>query len=205
MKDRSLFDKVDSVLYKALRYISYVATVFLLGIMLLAFLNVVLEKLHKLGVPVNGIGDTMNWIKYMNICVVYLATAYVTLERGHSGLDLLTRHYPKVVQKLLGVLAYLCGTVVIGYISYLGYTKVLVGQIEKNARINDTLAASFPQWPFGVVYMVGMGLLAFSCLWAAIRIIAGRKPAAEAVDMEEKNKEALAAKAEEEAKGGESA
>ena len=49
MKDRSLFDKVDSVIYKALRYISYVATVFLLGIMLMAFINVVLEKLHKLG------------------------------------------------------------------------------------------------------------------------------------------------------------
>lgn len=198
MKDHPVFDKVDSVVYRILRYISYVATVFLLGIMLLAFVNVVLEKLHKLGAPLSGINDTMNWIKYMNICVVYLATAYVTLERGHSGLDLLTRRYPKPVRRVLSVLAYLCGTVVIGYISYLGYVKVFVGQIEKNARINDTLASSFPQWPFGVVYFAGMGLLAFSCLWAAIRVVMGRKAAAEAVDMEEKNKEIRAKEASEE-------
>ena len=203
MKERTLFDKVDGVVYKALRYISYVATVFLVAIMLIAFINVILEKLHQIGVPVSGIPDTMPWIQYMNICVVYLATAYVTLERGHSGLDLLTRHYPKWLQKALSILAYLCGAVVIGYISYLGYIKVFVGQIEKNARINDTMASSFPQWPFGLVYFVGMGLLAFSCIWAIVRIIAGRAVATEARDIEEDTRQKLAEKAAEEAEGGE--
>jgi TRAP-type C4-dicarboxylate transport system permease small subunit len=188
-EQRSGFDKVDQVIYKLLRYISYGATFFLFVTMMIAVINVVLEKLHKLGVPVSGIGDTVNWIKYMNVCVVYLCTAYITLERGHSGIDLLTRHYPKIVQRILSGIAYLAGAVVIGYISYLGYVKVFAGQLANNARINDTLATSFPQWPFGLVYFVGMGLLSFSCLWAFVRICFGRKPAQEAVDPEEVNAE----------------
>lgn len=187
----SAFDKVDNAVYKALRVVSYAAGVFLCAIMVLAVVNVILEKLHKMGVPVNGIGDTKQWIQYLNICVVYLATAYVTLERGHSNMDLLTRRYPKIVQKILNMLAYLCGTVVFGYIGYLGVVKVLAGQLQNNARINETLATSFPQWPFGVAYSFGFFLLAFSCLWAFVRICFGRPAAREAVDVEAKNKELL--------------
>lgn len=180
----SIFDKVDSVIYRILRYISYAATIFLFGIMMVAVVNVILEKLHKIGVPVTGISDTVNWIKYMNVCVVYLCAAYITLERGHSSVDLLTRFYPKTVRRILNAVAYLSGCVVLGYISYLGYVKVFIGQVEKNTKINETLAASFPAWPFGLVYFVGMGLLSFSCLWAFIRVCADRKPAQEAVDIE---------------------
>ncbi len=192
---KKTFDKVDSVIYRILRYISYAATFFLFVTMMIAVINVILEKLHKLGAPVSGISDTVNWIKYMNVCVVYLCTAYITLERGHSGIDLLTRHYPKVVQKILSMVAYLAGGVVIAYISYLGYTKVFAGQIANNARINDTLATSFPQWPFGLVYFVGMGLLSLSCFWAFLRVCFGKKPAQEAVDPEEANAEIRAADA----------
>lgn len=192
------FEKADRVVYKAFRYISYAATAFLFATMMIAVINVILEKLHKLGVPVSGINDTVNWIKYMNICVVYLCTGYITLERGQSGVDLLTRKYPKAMQKVISGLAYLSGALVITYISYLGYVKVFCNQLAKNARINETLAASFPQWPFGLLYFVGMGLLAFSCLWAFLRVCFGMKPAQEAPDPEEDNKKLRAEKAEQE-------
>ena len=203
MKERTLFDKVDGVIYKVLRYISYAATVFLVAIMLVSFINVILEKLHQVGVPVSGIPNTVNWVQFMNVCVVYLAVAYVTLERGHSGLDLLTRHYPKWLQKACSILAYACGAVVIGYIGYLGYAKVFVSQLEKNTRINETLASAFPAWPFGLVYFVGMGLLAFSCLWAIVRICAGRPVATEARDIEEETRQKLAEDAATEKEGEE--
>lgn len=185
------FDRVDSIVYRIFRTISYLAAFFLLAIMLLATVNVILEKLHKLNVPVSGFGDTKQLIQYFNVCVVYFATAFVTLERGHSSMDLLTRHYPAAVQKLLTFIAYTAGTVVLGYIGYLGIVKVLAGQIANNARINDTLATSFPQWPFGVVYALGFLLLSFSCLWGAVRVCFGRNVAQEAVDVEAKNAELL--------------
>lgn len=193
------FDKIDSGVYKVIRTISYAAGVFLCAIMVLAVVNVILEKLHKMGVPVNGIGDTKQWIQYLNICVVYFATAFVTLERGHSNMNLLTRRYPKVVQNILGAAAYLSGAAVFSYIGYLGVVKVLSGQLANNARINETLATSFPQWPFGVAYCFGFFLLGFSCLWAFVRICFGKAPAQDAVDIEEKNRELLKQAADEKA------
>lgn len=185
------FDKIDSGVYKTIRVVSYAAGIFLFAIMALATINVILEKLHKMGVPVNGIGDTKQWVQYMNVCVVYFATAFVTLERGHSSMDLLTRVYPSIVQKVLSAVAYLAGTAIFGYIGYLGVVKVVSGQIANNARINETLATSFPQWPFGVAYSFGFFLLGFSCLWAFVRILYGKAPAQDAVDVEAKNKELL--------------
>ena len=185
------FDKIDSGVYKVIRAISYAAGAFLFAIMALAVINVILEKLHKMGVPVNGIGDTKQWVQYLNVCVVYFATAFVTLERGHSNMDLLTRRYPSIVQTILSAVAYLAGAAVFSYIGYLGVTKVLAGQLANNARINETLATSFPQWPFGVAYSFGFFLLGFSCLWAFIRICFGKAPAQDAVDIEAKNKELL--------------
>ena len=185
------FDKVDSVVYKVIRTVSYAAGAFLLAIMVLSVINVILEKAHKIGVPVNGIGDTKQWVQYMNVCVVYFATAFVTLERGHSNMDLLTRRYPAVVQKILNMVAYLAGAVIFSYIGYLGVVKVLMGQLENNARINETLATSFPQWPFGAAYSFGFFLLGFSCLWGFVRLCFGKPVAQEAVDVEAKNKELL--------------
>ena len=190
-KQHTTFDKVDAVVYKVIRFVSYFAAIFLLAIMVLAVANVILEKAHKMGVPVSGIGDTKQWIQHMNICVVYFATAFVTLERGHSNMDLLTRRYPAVVQKVLNFVAYIAGTAVFGYIGYLGVVKVLAGQIANNARLNETLATSFPQWPFGVAYAFGFLLLAFSCLWGVVRLIFGKPVAQEAVDVEAKNAELL--------------
>lgn len=207
---QSRFDKVDNAVYKILRAIAYCGTVFLAGIMLLAFVNVVLEKLHKIGVPVTGIADTANMIKFMNVAVVYLATGFVTLERGHTSVDLLTRRYHRYVQTAIEAISHLAGAIIIAYVTYLGYLRVLTNQIENNARINDTLASSWAQWPFGLIYVVGMGLLSFSFLWGFIRICFRRPAASAAVDPEAENEKLLAqVRSEEEceakAKGGEEA
>ena len=122
---------------------------------------------------------------------VYFATAFVTLERGHSNMDLLTRRYPSIIQKVLNAVAYLVGTVIFGYIGYLGVVKVLMNQLNNNARINETLATSFPQWPFGLAYSFGFFLLAFSCLWGVVRILFGKAVAQDAVDVEATNKKLL--------------
>lgn len=185
MKAKTVFDKVDNVVYRALRIVSYMATAFLALIMVIAVVNVILEKLAKAGLPVSGVASSTNWIQFLNVGVVYLATAYVTLERGHAGVDLLTKHYPKTVQRILYAFAHLSGSVVIGYIAYRGFVKVLAEQLSNNARINSTLGSSFPQWPFGVIYCVGMSLFAFSFFWGFLRICFNKPAASEAADLDE--------------------
>ncbi len=49
------FAKVRQCRHRVLKYIAYISAVCLLGIMLVAFINVIGEKLRKLGLPVTGI------------------------------------------------------------------------------------------------------------------------------------------------------
>ena len=52
---KTAFAKVDGVVTRVLKYIAYISAACLLGIMLVAFINVIGEKLRKLGLPVTGI------------------------------------------------------------------------------------------------------------------------------------------------------
>lgn len=185
LKESSTFEKVDKVVFKIVRFVSYLATVFLLLIMLIAVVNVLGEKLQKIGFPVTGVTNSSNWVQFLNVGVVYLTCAYVTLERGQTSVDLILKHYPKTVQRILNIFANLVGCVVVGYIAWRGTVKVFAEQLSTNARINASMGTSFPQWPFGLIYSVGMWLLAFSLLWAMVRLCAGRPAASMALDLDE--------------------
>jgi TRAP-type C4-dicarboxylate transport system permease small subunit len=114
---------VDSVIVKILRYVSYISGVCLILIMFVAFFNVLGEKiLHK------GIPASTEIIQYLHIPVVFLACGYVTLDTGHTKIDLLSKHFPK--------------------------------------------------WPFALIFAIGFFLLAFSFLWATVRLYV-KKPETE--------------------------
>lgn len=51
----TLYDKLDRWVVRILKWVSYVSAVALVGIMLVAFFNVIGEKLRQAGLPVTGI------------------------------------------------------------------------------------------------------------------------------------------------------
>ena len=61
----SLYDKADSIVVKVLRYVSYVSGVCLIAIMLVAFFNVLGEKIFHHGIPAST-----EIIQYLHIPVV---------------------------------------------------------------------------------------------------------------------------------------
>lgn len=186
MKTHSLFDRIDDKLFKVLKAVSYISLIFLIAITALAFINVCGEKLQKMGLPfARGIPNAYVIIKYCNVPVVYLTAAYVTLERGQTGMDLLTKHYPPVVRKILAIIASLVSTAMIGFITYRGIVKVLADQIKHNTRIDNNLATAFPEWPFGVIYVLGLALLAFSFFWQLLRIIMNRPATNTTLDLDD--------------------
>lgn len=192
MKNDSFFDRADRVVFQALKILSYIATVFLVAITLMAFLNVCGEKLQKCGVLFfHGIPNANVWIKYWNIPVVYLTAGYVTLESGHTNMDLLTKHYPRIVNKILGIISSLVSAGMILFITQRGVVKVLADQFAHHTRIDANIASSFPEWPFGVVYVLGFAVLAFSFLWQMLRIIMDRPPVNRAVDLDQMKQKIL--------------
>ena len=174
----SLFEKVDNTVCKMLRVIAYVSAVCLVLIMLVAFFNVLGEKLGKHISWISGIPASTEIVQYLHIPVVFLAAAYVTLERGHTNIDLVSSKLPGLVQKIVRIIGNLIGIGVCGLIAWRGFVQM--GKFIARHKMSSVSGVGFPLWPFALILSVGFVLLALSFIWAIVREITGYQPPAPA-------------------------
>ncbi|QCX33877.1 TRAP transporter small permease [Caloramator sp. E03] len=160
-------EKVDRVIVKIIKSISYISGVCLVGIMLTAFFNVLGEKLKVLGIPVSGIPASTEIIQYLHIPVVFLAAAYVTLERGHTRIDMISSKFPTILQKIFNTFGNICGILICAFISQRGFLQM--SKYIKRKQMSSVSGIGFPLWPFALILAVGFALLSFSFLWCIIR------------------------------------
>ena len=169
-EDLGGFARADRVVRKILRFFCWLSAVALIVIMLIAFINVCGEKLLKAGVTwAKGIPNSNFLIQYFHIPLVFLAAGYVTLDQGHTRIDLIIQKWPKV-EKIAMLVGHVLGAGLSFFISYRGVAVTLMKDFEKNVRIAAT-ANSMRAWPFTVCHCVGFFLLGVSFVWAFVRMI----------------------------------
>ncbi len=168
--DFSGFLKIDKTIRKILRFFCWASAVALTVIMLVAFINVVGEKLGRAGVAwAKGIPNSTAIIQYFHIPLVFLAAGYVTLDQGHTRIDLLIQKWPKV-EKVFMAIGHVLGAAISFFIAYRGTFVTLAENLKNHARISTT-ASSWVAWPFTVCHCLGFFLLGCSFLWALARMI----------------------------------
>ena len=160
---------------RVLHVITYISGACLIGIMLVAFFNVIGEKLRGLGLPITGIPASTEIIQYLHIPVVFLAAAFVTLDRGHTKVDLLSSKLPQAVQNVIGIIADLIGIAVCLVVAKLGFDQM--AEIIAIHKMSSVSGVGFPLWPFALIMSIGFIMLAFSFGWAIARDIVGYHPA----------------------------
>lgn len=176
----TLYDRVDCWVVRILKWISYVSAVALVGIMLVAFFNVIGEKLRQAGLPVTGIPASTEIVQYLHIPVVFLAMGYVTVDRGHTKIDLLSSKFPKALQVFFGIIGDLCGVFISAFIAWRGFIQV--GNFMKVNKMSSVTGVGFPLWPFAVILSVGFVLLAVSFVWDIVRLALNKKVPGPAAD-----------------------
>lgn len=168
--DFSGFLRVDQVVRKVLRFFCWLSAVALVIIMCVAFFNMVGEKLGRAGIPwAQGIPNSTAIIQYFHIPLVFLAAGYVTLDQGHTRIDLLIQKWPKA-EKLFMSIGHVLGAIISFFISYRGVFVTLAENLQLNARISTT-ADSWVAWPFTLCHCVGFFLLGCSFVWAFARMM----------------------------------
>ncbi len=167
-------EKLDQAACRILKYIAYISAFCLFAIMLVAFFNVLGEKLRSAGLPVTGIPASTEIIQYLHIPVVYLAAAFVTLDRGHTRIDLLSVKLPKAVQKFFIILGDLLGIGVCGVIIWRGFVQM--GRFIARHRMSSVSGVGFPLWPFALILGIGYILLLLSLILHIVREVSGYQP-----------------------------
>lgn len=159
--------KMDNLVVKIIKSISYLSGVCLIGIMLVAFFNVLGEKLRSLGLPFTGIPASTEIIQYLHIPVVFLASAYVTLDRGHTNIDLLSRKFSPLLQNIFHIFGNICGSLICAFISQRGFIQM--GKFITRHKMSSVSGVGFPLWPFALILAIGFALLLLSFLWSIVR------------------------------------
>ncbi len=162
-----MLHKIDRIIVKVVKSISYVSGVCLVGIMFVAFFNVIGEKLRIAGLPVTGIPASTEIIQYLHIPVVFMASAYVSFDRGHTRIDLLSSKMPQAMQSLFETLGYVCGAAICAFVSQRGFVQML--KFIKRHKMSSVSGFGFPLWPFALILGLGFALLSFSFLWNIVR------------------------------------
>ena len=163
----SRFDRIDRIMLKISRYISYLVGAAILIIMLLALINVIVTKLFKFSVP-----SSTEWITYLNILAVFPAVAFVQLDRGHTRVDLFDNRFPAAVKKLVEVFSDILGMGLCGLISWRAFV-LFQDQLRKMTMSSSSALTkgAFPLWPFSLLlsFFCVLWLLAFA--WSVVRVI----------------------------------
>lgn len=169
---RSRFERIDAVVLKISRWISYLVGAAILVIMLLALVNVIVTKLFKFSVP-----SSTEWITYLNILAVFPAVAFVQLDRGHTRVDLFDNRFPPFLQKVIEIFSDLLGMALCGLISWRAFV-LFQDQLRKGTMSSSSALTkgAFPLWPFSLMLSVfcALWLLAFG--WSIVRAIVRKTP-----------------------------
>lgn len=154
--------RFDDALFNVMKWISYISAVALLVITLLSSADVVANKIFN-----HGITNATEIVTYLNIPVVFLSTAFVQLERGHTHIDLIYVHFPMWAQKLIHTVGNILG---VGLSAFIGYRAVIL-TIQKIATkaMSSSAQTAFVVWPFVAVIALGFALMAVAFLWSLFR------------------------------------
>ena len=172
--DYSKFLSADKKIRKVFRIFAWFSAIALCAILVIAVVNVCGEKLGRLGVSWSkGIPNASGMIQYFHIPLVFLAAGYVTLDQGHTRIDLLIHKWPKI-EKAAMFIGHILGAALSFFIAYRGVFVTLVNQLQRHTRVS-TSANAWQAWPFTVCHCVGFFLLGCSFIWAMVRMIRFRK------------------------------
>ena len=164
------FLRADRAIRKILRFFCWASAVALTVVMLVAFFNMIGEKLGRAGITwATGIPNSTAIIQYFHIPLVFLAAGYVTLDQGHTRIDLLIQKWPKV-EKFFLLIGHLLGAGLSFFISYRGVFVTLAEDFRITKHIS-TNASSWLEWPFTVCHCLGFFLLGCSFVWAFVRML----------------------------------
>lgn len=167
------FERVDQVIFRITKWISYLVGAAILAIMLLALVNVLVSKIFKFSIP-----SSTEWITYLNILAVFPAVAFVQLDRGHTRVDLFDNKFSPVVQKIIEIFGDLVGMGVCALVSWRAFV-LFEDHIQKGTMSSSSALTkgAFPLWPFSLMLSVFCALWFLTFGWSIVRCLVRRSSA----------------------------
>jgi TRAP-type C4-dicarboxylate transport system permease small subunit len=140
---------------------------YLIGIPI--FVMALIEALNafgrKLWVPFPCAVET---VESLLVITTYFGVSVVAIERGHVNVDLVTRKFPRRVQRYITIFADLVGAVVFGLLTWGAWRMAVYAARIMEIRLG---VYRFPLWPFKLLFALGLTLLVIQLVFNIIKLI----------------------------------
>ncbi len=155
--------KTDMFISKIVHFLGYLSGVSLLVMALWATVNVIYSK-----ITMNSIPSTNDWIAYLLVPAVFLAIGMDIMDNGLISVDLITDRFPLVIRKIIIAIGYFIGAVLSVIMCGQQYSKMRDAfMLKSKSSVAEKLA--FPVWPFSLIMVIGLGVMAFAMVWFVIK------------------------------------
>lgn len=157
-------EKIDKVIFKFMYGVSFLAGLSLILAAVLCSVDALSSKIFSFSIP-NG----TEWVTYLNIPIVFLAMGFIQVERGNTTVDLLSKKFPPVFQKIIQIFSCVLGFAISAFLAYCEFDLTL-DKLTAGTKASSA-GHSFVIWPFALVIAIGYALVAIAFLWCIFRII----------------------------------
>ncbi len=160
------FYRVDRVLERILKYLSFLSAICVVLTALIATANVIVQKIFH-----GNISSTNDYVTYMFVVIIYAAIPHVQMETNLTNVDILSVHFSKKVNLVISVIGDAVGAITFGFIGYAVFKNVFTQYFTLKTVAAIGAAGTFVLWPFALLVAVSMLLTVFTFVWNNARRI----------------------------------
>ncbi len=134
-----------------IKYVAWVAILFLLGAMLITTVDVVLRKIDNV-----GIYGTIDLVQLMIMSAAYLSIPYAFMEKSHVAVSILSERMPEKMAALCQALGMVLCAIFMSAIAWFGFQ-----QAEQQSQYGDiSITLGLPMVYYWIPVLVGSALSA---------------------------------------------
>jgi TRAP-type C4-dicarboxylate transport system permease small subunit len=164
VKTAGTLARIDSGLAMANRFMVYIASVALFGMMIVVVIDVIGR--YAFDKPLMGAYELVGYL--MAIAGPW-AIGYSQIQKGHIRVDFLLKRFPNRGQAVITSIAYLIGVVVFSVLCYCMVTKTQYFLGLKHGNTTDTMG--IPIAPFTILVAIALGMLALVLIFDFIHAL----------------------------------
>lgn len=161
---RSIVERIDHGLSKFYNVLTIVSVLAVVIVIIICVVDVVGSKLFA-----HPFAPAYEMTQMLSVPLVFFAVGSVQMGRGMMRIDLIANKLPKTVQRVINIIASICGVVLCGFLTWRSWVYTY-GTLFTN-HIKTTGNVKLLMWPFGVLLVIGLLTLTIAYIFTTLRYI----------------------------------
>lgn len=155
---------IDHGLSKFYNILTIVSVIAVCVVIIICVVDVVGSKLFS-----HPFAPAYEMTQMLSVPLVFFAVGSVQMGRGMMRIDLIANKLPKLMQRVINIIASICGVVLCGFLAYrswvYAYGTMYVNHIKTTGNVKMLM------WPFGMLLVIGLVTLAIAYVFTTLRHI----------------------------------